>query len=128
MQLPNNSAYCEYYKTVSADLTSTTSYMNTTSQNIYAYATLYASPDVSITTDSILLGKCRTHTPGAVFGTYTCSSSDSNVFTYTSTNLQYILACIECHYLLGPCNFDGYNGVLPQAPTASGQVPCPNCI
>merc|ERR1712137_972899 len=118
------SAYCYYYKTASVN-NNNNAMMNVSSDNIYAYGSIYVSPTLAINSDSTLLGRCRPDNPGTLH--HDCSTSDDNNFSDTSTNFVYVLACLECHYYLGDCIFDDFAGELPAPTTGSGTLTCSLC-
>ena len=97
MKLDKESAYCYYYQTSHANITNLNTFMNATSDNLYAYASIYASGSAGIDSTSTQLGYCRPNQ----YVENTCSTIDDNSFTYISYETQYILVCIECHYWLG---------------------------
>merc|ERR1712110_74518 len=111
LKIPQSAAVCwSYYAPT------------TTSNNLYAHVSLYASPALSITSKSISLGSCM---PNSAVNN-TCSTSENNQFSFVSYEAQYVLACLECHYWLGPCIFDKYSVTLTET-GEDGSVPCYIC-
>lgn len=122
LHMDSDSAYCYYYQTSNAYITNTDTYMNATSDNLYAYATVYASTDLGITSSSVLLSKCTPHSSV----NDTCGTNTDSTFTYISYDTQYILVCLECHYWLGDCIIDNYTAYLTISPSY-GYVSCSTC-
>ena len=120
--LNKTSAYCYYYKTNNAYFSDADTWMKATSDNLYAYASVYASSSLQIDKSSVALGKCRPHDET----NRTCDTSTDNTFTYISYDTEYVLVCLECHYWFGDCIIDDYTTELVESPQ-QGEIPCSIC-
>ena len=120
--LSPKSAYCYYYFSNNPSFNNINTFMNATSNNIYGYASVWTSPTQNITSDSVQLGSCKPK-DGA---DSTCSTTTGNTFNYISYDPQYILVCLECHYYLGNCIFEAFNGATTEL-TDNSYVSCSSC-
>jgi hypothetical protein len=119
----HNAAYCFYYSTGDLDVSNTNTWLNATSNNLFAYAGIFLSPTLSLTPSTIQLAVCcpNDHTGD------TCDTTSANSFSYQNSGAtQYVLACLECNYWLGDCIFDLFNLNLGQQ-FEQGYVQCSFC-
>jgi len=117
------SAYCYYYDSSSVSVSNMNTWINGTSNNLYGYISVYASPSDSLGLTSTTLAICSPNQ-----GNHNECSTQSIQFTYSnSVETTYIFVCMECHYWFGPCIFDEYNVALTNSAPQEGYVDCSFC-
>ena len=118
------SAYCFYYNSTSVSISSSDTFISATSNNVYAHITIYTNNQPAVTVTAVNRATC---TP--IQNSKNTCSTKNIYFSYTETTseLQYVLACLECYYWLGQCIFDEFL-VNMNSPFEQGYVDCPECV
>ena len=122
--IDKKSAYCYYYGSNDVDVSNQNTWINATSKSGNVYITIYASETESVTQLSTRLAIC---TPDQG-NQHTCTTQTISWSYQEDVQLEYIMACIECHSLLSSCKVDSYTVALSQTPSEIGYIPCTACF
>ena len=116
------SAYCFYYGSNEVDISNQNTWINGTSKSGSAHVSIYSSTSPGITQLSTKLATC---TPSQN-NQHTCSTEVISWSYEENVQLEYIMACIECH-TFGSCKMDSFVVSLSQEPSGEGYVACTTC-
>eukprot|EP01100_Stratorugosa_tubuloviscum_P008173 TRINITY_DN3402_c1_g1_i1.p1 TRINITY_DN3402_c1_g1~~TRINITY_DN3402_c1_g1_i1.p1 ORF type:complete len:164 (-),score=58.82 TRINITY_DN3402_c1_g1_i1:336-827(-) len=100
-----------------------------TTDNLYGYVSISISSSKE-TPGDLQYVSCKPRENAA----QSCKVTLSNRI-FSTPGIAYYIACLECHYWLGSCNFDYYDLCVPdydpnyatQQPQWSTDFPCKNC-
>ena len=120
-EIDSRSAYCFYYGSNQLSFSANDTFLEVTSNNVFAHATVWVNSEISASGQK--LADCEPFEGKA----QTCNTADEQYsFTNTDGTTMYVLVCLECHYWFGDCDIDAYHACL-NAPFKQGPVSCPNC-